>query len=141
MCVQCSPAPDRLSPSAHIAEAADEAWTARRTSIDRRVARYRTRQRLAAIDDMLATLEARHLAGERTFDRLTRARLSRLEKVVGLPLPRKALRARNTVRLHAALLDWQEDLLDEIVPERQLYSDVYDQDWNAVEPAMLPGAG
>lgn len=99
------------------------------------MARDRARQRLAAIDDMLATLEARHLAGERTFDRLTRARLRRLEKVVGLSLPRKALRARNTVRLHAALLDWQEDLLDDIVPERQLYADVYDQDWNAIEPA------
>jgi len=141
MCVQCSPAVDDRASTALIARAAQQAWTARRTSIDRRVARYRTRQRLAAIDEMLETLESRHLAGDRTFDRLTRARLSRLENVVGLPLPRKAVRARNTVRLHAALLDWQENLLDEIVPERQLYPDVYDSDWNAVETVHLPRSG
>lgn len=141
MCVQCSPAVDDRAPDANIARAAQQAWTARRSSIDRSAARHRTRQRLAAIDDMLETLESRHLAGDRTFDKLTRARLNRLELAVGLPLPRKAVRARNTVRLHAALLDWQENLLDEIVPERQLYPDVYDSDWNAVEPISLPRSG
>ena len=57
-------------------------------------------------------LEERHLTGERSFDRNLRQRLYGLEHEVGVPLPRKAVRARNTVRLHAALLDWQETLLD-----------------------------
>lgn len=138
MCVHCSPPADRGAVPAQIAEAAHQTWSARRASIDRREAHERTRQRLSAIDEMLDTLESRHLAGDRTFDRLTRVRLNRLEAVVGLPLPRKAIRARNTVRLHAALLDWQETLLDEIVPERQLYEDVYDSDWNSAEPIQLP---
>ena len=51
-----------------------------------------------------------------------------------MPLPRKAVRARNTVRLHAALLDWQETLLDALRPERLRFADVHDTDWSTPTP-------
>ncbi|MHB8718656.1 MAG: hypothetical protein ACYDAC_07160 [Candidatus Dormibacteria bacterium] len=84
---------------------------------------------MSAIDALLNHIEERHLDGERTFDHVLRQRLGRLEHDVGLPLPRTAVRARNTVRLHAALLDWQEMLLDALLPHRANFADVHDSNW------------
>ncbi|HEX4578599.1 MAG TPA: hypothetical protein VH498_01210 [Candidatus Dormibacteraeota bacterium] len=117
-----------------IARAGSEIWERRTTAIRRRLGGSRVRNRVTAIDSLVATLEERHLRGERTFDRVLRQRLYRLEDEVGLPLPRRATRARNTVRLHAALLDWQETLLDEMVPERLSFPDVHDSDWGTPAP-------
>jgi hypothetical protein len=117
-----------------IAQAGREIWERRMASQRRRVDGSTTRRRILAIDSFVNILEERHLTGERTFDRVLRQRLYRLEQEVGMPLPRKALRARNTVRLHAALLDWQETLLDTLVPERQRFPDAHDNDWASPAP-------
>jgi hypothetical protein len=117
-----------------IARAGREIWDRRIASVRRRIQGSQIRQRVAAIDALINLLEERHLTGERTFDRVLRQRLHRLETEVGLPLPRKAVRARNTVRLHAALLDWQETLLDALVPERLRFPDVHDNDWATPTP-------
>ncbi len=95
-----------------IARAGREIWDRRISSLRRRVDGTRIRRRIKAIDSLIDQLEERHLTGERSFDRGLRQRLYSLEHEVGIPLPRKAIRARNTVRLHAALLDWQETLLE-----------------------------
>jgi hypothetical protein len=117
-----------------IARAGREIWDRRITSLRRRVDGSRIRRRIKAIDSLINQLEERHLTGERSFDRVLRQRLYRLEDEVGVPLPRKAIRARNTVRLHAALLDWQETLLDSMVPERQHFPDAHDNDWATPHP-------
>ena len=117
-----------------IARADQEIWERRREAQRTRVDATRVRQRVAAIDSLVSVLEERHLTGDRTFDRVLRQRLYRLEAEVGLPLPRKALRARNTVRLHAALLDWQESMLDTLLPERLAFPDVHDNDWGNASP-------
>jgi hypothetical protein len=117
-----------------IAQAGREIWERRIDDLRRRAAGSQVRRRVAAIDRLINDLEERHLTGERTFDRVLRQRLYRLEDEVGLPLPRKAVRARNTVRLHAALLDWQETLLDELVPERLEFPDAHDADWASPTP-------
>jgi hypothetical protein len=117
-----------------IAQAGREIWERRIDDRRRRADGSQVRRRVAAIDRLINDLEERHLTGERTFDRVLRQRLYRLEAEVGLPLPRKALRARTTVRLHAALLDWQETLLDELVPERLEFPDVHDADWASPTP-------
>lgn len=117
-----------------IARAGSEIWERRTTAMRRRLRGSRMHQRVVAIDSLIAILEERHLTGERTFDRVLRQRLYRLEHEVGLPLPRKAVRARNTVRLHAALLDWQETLLDEMMPERLSFPDVHDSNWGTPAP-------
>ena len=102
-----------------IGSAAQDLWSARRDALMRTARAARDRRRVEAIDEMLDILEHMHLNRERTIDRLIRTRLRRLEDEVGLPLPRKVVRARNTVRLHAALLDWQDVVLDEVVPGRR----------------------
>jgi hypothetical protein len=117
-----------------IARAGREIWDRRIASLRRRVDGSRIRRRIKAIDLLIDQLEERHLTGERSFDRVLRQRLHCLEDEVGVPLPRKAIRARNTVRLHAALLDWQEDLLDSMVPERQHFPDAHDNDWATPHP-------
>jgi hypothetical protein len=117
-----------------IARAGREIWDRRIASLRRRVDGTRIRRRIKAIDLLIDQLEERHLTGERTFDRGLRQRLYSLEGEVGIPLPRKAIRARNTVRLHAALLDWQETLLDSMVPERSHFPDAHDNDWATPNP-------
>jgi len=79
-------------------------------------------------DALLAELAQSHLQGKREYDRSVRARIRGLEDLVALPLPRKVTRARNTVRLHAALLDWQEIVLDDLFPQRAELPDLEDED-------------
>jgi hypothetical protein len=122
-----------------IAQAGREIWERRMASLRRRRDGSRVRRRITAIDSLVNVLEERHLIGERTVDRVVRRSLGRLGDEVGMALPRKALRARNTVRLHAALLDWQETLLDTLLPERLRFPDVHDADWSTPTPAGLVG--
>jgi hypothetical protein len=117
-----------------IAQAGREIWERRLDALHRRLQDSSVRQRIAAIDSLINLLEERHLTGDRTLDRVLRQRLYGLEREVGLPLPRKAVRARNTVRLHAALLDWQEMLLDQLLPERMRFPDVHDSNWGTPAP-------
>src|SRR5438270_11708639 len=76
--------------------AAGDVWSARRAALDRARQRAVTRRRVAVIDELLDVLELSNLRRDRTIDRLLRARLRRLEAEVGLPLPRRVVRARNT---------------------------------------------
>jgi hypothetical protein len=117
-----------------IARAGREIWERRKVSLRRRLDGSAIRRRISAIDSLINLLEERHLTGERSFDRHLRQQLYGLEHEVGVPLPRKAVRARNTVRLHAALLDWQETLLDALRPERLRFADVHDTDWSTPTP-------
>jgi hypothetical protein len=117
-----------------IARAGREIWERRKVALRRRLDGSAIRRRLSAIDSLINLLEERHLTGERSFDRNLRQQLYGLEHEVGVPLPRKAVRARNTVRLHAALLDWQETLLDALRPERLRFADVHDTDWSTPTP-------
>jgi hypothetical protein len=55
--------------------------------------------------------------------------LLRLEVEAGRPLPAKVSEARTPVRLHSALLDWQEELLDEAVPGRAAYAVMDHEQW------------
>ena len=92
-----------------------------------RLARERRRllqSRLRSIDHLLEVLEARNLDGMRDIDEAIRAELDRLPRKVGVPLPCSVKLARNTRRLHAALLDWQQEVLDTLLPARAEYADV-----------------
>ena len=102
-----------------ISTAARQTWAARSDSHTASLRRARARRRIAAIDEMLDELERMHLDRNRVISRMVRCRLRRLEQEVGMPLPRRVVRARNTVRLHAALLDWQDEVLDAVVPARR----------------------
>lgn len=77
--------------------------------------------RVRTIDTVLDEVEARNLAGIRHIDEAIRAKVDRLPRVVGVPLPCRVKLARNPRRLHAALLDWQQEVLDTLVPDRGNY--------------------
>lgn len=83
---------------------------------------------MEAIDELLAELEDKNLLGDRNKERSLSQRLRVLESEVGLPLPRKVVRARNTARLHSALLDWQEQVLDAVVAVRATIPDAHGRD-------------
>jgi hypothetical protein len=123
-----------MSGSNNIVNAGIEIWERRIASLRQRIDGSRVHQRIAAVDQMIDVLEERHLKGDRALDRVLRRRLHHLEEEVGLPLPRKAVRARNTVRLHAALLDWQETVLDMLLPERLCFPDVHDVERSTPTP-------
>jgi hypothetical protein len=101
------------------AEAA-EAWDAAR---ERRAEAQRRRRAVHMVDELLEALEEINLVGRgRVEDPLLALRVRRLERVIGRPAPAKSREARTAVKLHEALLDWQETLLDEALSDRAAYT-------------------
>lgn len=96
----------------------------RLATMRRHYATMRTRQTIAVIDEVIEVLEERNLEGERRIDRGVRKLVRRLEAEVDVPLPRQVLRARNTARLHGAVLDWMETVVDQLIPERRRFPDL-----------------
>jgi hypothetical protein len=96
-----------------------DAWLA-----DRRLEESR-RRTIRAVDALVDTVEEINLSGRGgQYDPLIPHRLRRLEAEIGRPVPEAVRRARNGHHLHAALMDWQEALLDEACPARQLHDAV-----------------
>lgn len=78
-----------------------------------------------AVDALVDTVEEINLSGRgRQCDPLIPHRLRRLEAAIGRPAPEAVHRARNGHQLHAALMDWQEVLLDEACPARHFHGAV-----------------
>src|ERR1035437_8398805 len=85
-----------------IARAGREIWERRIDDRRRRTDGSQVRRRVASSDRLINDPEERPPIGDRPSEPGAYQRLYRLEAEVGLPLPLKALRARPTVRLHAA---------------------------------------
>jgi hypothetical protein len=83
------------------------------------------RRPLLAVDALVETVEEINLSGRgRQHDPLIPHRLRRLEAEIGRSAPERVHRARNGHQLHAALMDWQEELLDEACPAREFHGAV-----------------
>ncbi len=80
----------------------------------------RLRAPLVAIDRIIELLEVRHLAGRTTIDGHVGRQLANLSVLV--PLTDDVNRASDTRVLHAALLDLQEQVLEAVLPSRQVYT-------------------
>ena len=128
-----------MTPTARrgIAAAASDYTAARRSFKHSRTRERSLRCPIATIDHLLAVLEARNLDGTRDIDESIRAELDRLPRAVGVPLSCDVKLARNTRRLHAALLDWQATVLDRLKPARGQYAAV-DAMFDADEPPRVP---
>ena len=116
-----------------IAVASQELAAARRRCRQSRNRELALRRRIYNIDHLLGVLEARNLDGVQDIDTTIREELDRLARAVGLPLPCDVKLARNTRRLHAALLDWEEEVLDTLLPAREQYAAV-DEILDAEDP-------
>jgi hypothetical protein len=92
-----------------------EKFAALRT--ERRPEDSRSRQRQLAIDELMEVVEERNLRDELSVDHAIQTWLRRLEREVGVPVATEVLLASNTVRLHAALLDWLETVIHDPIPE------------------------
>jgi hypothetical protein len=126
--------------SAGIGRASAEASSALGEARGRRATYRRRRQAVQAVDELINTLEDINLAGRgRQPAALTPGLLLRLEVEAGRPLPPKVSEARTPVKLHKALLDWQEELLDEAVPSRAVYALMDQQLWpSETHPGAAP---
>jgi hypothetical protein len=79
--------------------------------------RRHARMAVAAVDELLGILEQRHLDGEARAVPIQPAWRRVLERG-GQPIPVPVLTARSTVVLHERLLDWQDQLLNQLAPGR-----------------------
>lgn len=92
----------------------------------RRTSRRRTlRAPLVAIDHVIDLLELRHLAGRTSLDDRVVRELNQLSTLV--PLTDDVTRAMDTRKLHAALLDPEETVLDLVRPSRRLWTKLDDE--------------
>jgi hypothetical protein len=80
--------------------------------------RRQSRRRIEAVDMVLEAVEQHHLAGRPRRVPPLPEWIAWLEQEGGLPVPAHILELRNTVRLHGALMDWQQELLDAASPGR-----------------------
>lgn len=74
--------------------------------------RRRSRRGIEAIDAVLGEVEEYHLSRRWRSVAMFPQWRSRLEDEGGLSIPQSILDLRHTVRLHEALMDWQQELLD-----------------------------
>ncbi|MDQ2961261.1 MAG: hypothetical protein M3R48_09495 [Candidatus Dormibacteraeota bacterium] len=109
-----------------VATAAEEAWSRRVAFRRQKWHSLRGRHRLTALDEFVGMLEQRNLAGRVALTDELRDGLRRLETAVGIPVPVKALGARDTATLHTVLVDWREDVLDALFPNRPRISEDVD---------------
>ncbi len=89
-------------------------------------ARRRARVLLEAIDKCLNLLEERHLNGSCIGrHRACNALVEALSASQGVIAPEAVWAARTSFALHAALLEWESSVLDELVPRRrELFPDL-----------------
>ena len=121
-----------------LADASRVARAAAATQRER--ARATLRAPVRSIDLLLDELERVNLRGGATTDTPQVADwLVRLEGEVGLAAPQWVREVPDTVRLHAAILRWQGQLLDHYRPDRRGIGDMHDDplDFILLPPAVL----
>lgn len=90
---------------------------------------HQRRLRLAQVqrlERILEDVEARNLVRDRQVPPEMWRELSELDEMLPVHAPKRLWQARNTARLHDAILDWEGDLLDEVAPQRRSYDDTRD---------------
>ncbi|HVA20553.1 MAG TPA: hypothetical protein VNN74_00425 [Candidatus Micrarchaeia archaeon] len=128
--------PDGGQPLAQASRAIEAAGPAGRGHGGSKV---RPRAVLREIDGVLDTLETWHLEpppADRSAPQAFGAILGDLEAVADGPLPAPVREAPSSYHLHLALLAWQSDLLDRLLPDRRLRFPDLDSDGDEpLEPA------
>jgi hypothetical protein len=90
-------------------------------------ARRRLRiEHVQRLERVLDSVEHHNLQRDRQVPPAMWRQLAELEGILPVPAPAALWQARNTARLHDALLDWEADLLDEVAPHRVAYDDTHD---------------
>ena len=112
--------------SSNLTRAHDDIRRGHETGRRQREMRQRTRLAIRAVDDLISEVEDANLVrGSKTRAAMFTAQLLDVEAAAG-PAPAAARAARTTAHLHGALMDWLDDLLNDVVPERALYPECED---------------
>jgi hypothetical protein len=99
---------------------------AKRQAVERAHQRRIRLQQLARLERVVEDVEMRNLHRDRQVPAEMWQQLQELDSALPVRAPASLWRARNTARLHDALLDWEADLLDEVAPHREDYDDTHD---------------
>ncbi len=75
------------------------------------------------LERILEDVEMHNLQRDRQVPPAMWKELTELDGLLPVKAPARLWDARNTARLHDALLDWEGDLLDEVMPHRRAYDD------------------
>lgn len=98
----------------------------------------RLREPVRVVDSLLARVEESNLAGHGAVAGVhVRLWIRELARALGRPVPIGVRRAQTGYELHGALLDWQEQLLDEAVPHGRESAEVDQPD--AAAPSCRGG--
>lgn len=106
--------------------AIDEMDEAKRRALERAEERHGRMQQLRRLERVVEDVEMRNLHRDRQVPAEMWQQLQELDTLLPVRAPAALWRARNTARLHDALLDWEADLLDEVAPHRVDYDDTHD---------------
>ena len=100
--------------------------TAKARAADRR-RRHRIRMaQLQRLERILEDVEERNLHRDRQVPPEMWRELSELDGLLPVRAPERLWTAKNTAKLHDAILDWEGELLDEVAPHRRSYDDTRD---------------
>jgi hypothetical protein len=80
------------------------------------------------LERVLEAVEMHNLHRDRQVPPAMWSELQELDSLLPVPAPPTLWQARNTARLHDAILDWEAELLDVTTPQRSQYDDVNDDD-------------
>src|SRR5438445_12883785 len=90
-------------------------------------ARRRVRiQQVHRLERVVEAVELRNLHRDRQVPEAMWRELAELDVTLPVRAPKSLWEARNTARLHDALLDWEAQLLDQFAPQRRQYDDTHD---------------
>jgi len=88
--------------------------------------RREQRQQLRRLERMVERMEAKNLARDRKVSMELWDELTDLDQNLPVRAPASLWKARTTVHVHGALLDWEGELLDHVAPQRDGYEDRHD---------------
>jgi hypothetical protein len=80
------------------------------------------------LERVLEAVEMHNLHRDRQVPPAMWRELQELDTLLPVPAPPALWQARNTARLHDAILDWEAELLDVTTPQRSQYDDLNDDD-------------
>ena len=109
-----------------IQDAVIEMGSAQERAAERERRRRRRLAQMQRLERILEDVEMHNLQRDRQVPPEMWKELSQLDEVLPVRAPARLWQARNTARLHDAILDWEGELLDEVAPHRRSYDDTRD---------------
>jgi hypothetical protein len=109
-------------------KAINEMDDANARAVERETQRRMRILQIQRLERVLERVEMHNLHRDRQVPPAMWRELQELDSLLPVPAPPALWQARNTARLHDAILDWEAELLDVTTPLRTTYDDRNDDD-------------